>query len=69
MVRNEQMKTAEQLLESMWRFLAQANSDTSFWQKEAGYAVEISSPTYTIPVAASEPIHGIRELSSPLSDS
>jgi uncharacterized protein YcbX len=71
MVADEQSKLAEQVLESMWRFLSESNSDTAFWRREAGYAVTYSNPAHALPIAslAEKSRDGIRELDSPLSDS
>jgi hypothetical protein len=67
---NEQSNLAEQVLESMWKFLSQSKSDTAFWRREAGYAVAFSNPGNSISIASlAEDSHdGIRELASPLSD-
>jgi hypothetical protein len=67
---NEQSNLAEHLLESMWKFLSESKSDTSFWRREAGYAVALSHPGNSISIAslAEKSFGGIRELASPLSD-
>lgn len=61
----------EEVLLSMWRFLSESKSDTTFWRRHAGYDVELADPAHddSVTVFADESIHGIRELSSPLSDS
>ena len=71
MVADEQSKLAEQVLESMWKFLSKSNSDTAFWRKEAGYAVTFSNSAHSFPIASltEKSRDGIRELASPLSDS
>jgi len=68
---SEKGNLTEQLLQSMWKFLSESKSDTSFWRREASYAVEFSNQAHASPIAslAEESVHGIRELSSPLSDS